>query len=244
MGGSVVLVVNADDFGLSDGVNEGIARAHEDGIVTSASLMVLRPAAAEAAAYARRRGELGVGLHVELGEWRFERGRWLTVHERVPPASAEMVAEEIRGQLAEFRRLMAADPTHVDSHQHVHLREPARSVVGALGRELGVPVRHLSPIRYCGDFYGQTDEGRPLPHAISSAALLSVLERLGPGMTELCCHPAAREDFESSYRGERIRELETLTDRSVRAAVHAAGLQLSSFAALEIASDPAAARYA
>ena len=47
------LIVNADDFGLSEGVNRGIIEAHERGIVTSASLMVLKPAAASAAAYGR-----------------------------------------------------------------------------------------------------------------------------------------------------------------------------------------------
>jgi predicted glycoside hydrolase/deacetylase ChbG (UPF0249 family) len=62
------LIVNADDFGLTSGVNAGIARAHEEGILTSASLMVRWPAAAEAAAYAARTPGLSVGLHVDLGE--------------------------------------------------------------------------------------------------------------------------------------------------------------------------------
>ena len=52
-GFETVLIVNADDFGLSEGVNRGIIEAHERGIVTSASLMVLRPAAASAADYSR-----------------------------------------------------------------------------------------------------------------------------------------------------------------------------------------------
>src|SRR5206468_2930594 len=59
-----LVVVNADDLGLSPGVNRGIIEAHERGIVTSASLMVRWPAAAEAAAYARSRPQLGVGLHL------------------------------------------------------------------------------------------------------------------------------------------------------------------------------------
>ncbi|MGA2658858.1 MAG: ChbG/HpnK family deacetylase, partial [Verrucomicrobiota bacterium] len=52
------LIVNADDFGLDPGVNRGIIKSHEYGIVTSASLMVRWPAAAEAAAYAREHPEL------------------------------------------------------------------------------------------------------------------------------------------------------------------------------------------
>ena len=68
-GGYRAVIVNADDFGLSAGVNRGIAAAFEGGIVTSASLMVRPDAAAEAASYARLHPVLGVGLHIDLGEW-------------------------------------------------------------------------------------------------------------------------------------------------------------------------------
>ena len=56
-------------FGLSEGVNRGIIRAHEQGIVTSASLMVRYPAAAEAARYALQHPRLSVGLHLDMAEW-------------------------------------------------------------------------------------------------------------------------------------------------------------------------------
>ncbi|HEU4340947.1 MAG TPA: ChbG/HpnK family deacetylase, partial [Candidatus Binatia bacterium] len=58
------LIVNADDFGQSHGINRGIITAYGDGIVTSASLMVRWPAAADAAAYARKQPGLSVGLHI------------------------------------------------------------------------------------------------------------------------------------------------------------------------------------
>ena len=66
---SRILIVNADDLGLSGGVNRGIARAHDEGIVTSASAMVRRDAIEEAAELARSRPALSVGLHVDLSEW-------------------------------------------------------------------------------------------------------------------------------------------------------------------------------
>src|SRR6185503_13954375 len=75
------LIVNADDFGLSPGVNAGVARTHEQGILTSASLMVRRPAAAAAAEYAQGTPALGVGLHVDLGEWARIDGEWKAVYE-------------------------------------------------------------------------------------------------------------------------------------------------------------------
>src|SRR5213080_2673487 len=61
-----VLIVTADDFGISRGVNRGIVEAHREGILTSTSLMVNRPAAIEAAALGRACPALSVGLHLEL----------------------------------------------------------------------------------------------------------------------------------------------------------------------------------
>ena len=55
------LIVNADDFGLSHGVNRGVTQAHAAGIVTSTSLMVYGSAASEAAAYSRRQRNFSTG---------------------------------------------------------------------------------------------------------------------------------------------------------------------------------------
>jgi predicted glycoside hydrolase/deacetylase ChbG (UPF0249 family) len=62
------LIVNADDFGQSDGINQGVVKAYERGIVTSASLMVRWPTASAAAVYARAHPDLSLGLHIDLGE--------------------------------------------------------------------------------------------------------------------------------------------------------------------------------
>ncbi|PYI83222.1 MAG: hopanoid biosynthesis associated protein HpnK, partial [Verrucomicrobia bacterium] len=60
------LIVNADDFGRSHSINQAVVRAHREGILTSASLMVNEAAAEEAAALAREHPQLGVGLHLTL----------------------------------------------------------------------------------------------------------------------------------------------------------------------------------
>src|SRR5881398_1755567 len=105
------LIVNADDFGQSRGINRGIAEAHERGIVTSASLMVRWPAAAEAAAYARGHPRLRVGLHLDLGEWVLRKGEWVARYEVVPASDSEQVAGEVARQTEKFRELMGRDPT-------------------------------------------------------------------------------------------------------------------------------------
>src|SRR2546426_8473794 len=83
MTGARYLIVNADDFGRSAGVNRGIIRAHQHGIVTSASLMVRWPAAAAAAEYARRHSRLSVGLHLDLGEWVYGSSNWTVLYQVV-----------------------------------------------------------------------------------------------------------------------------------------------------------------
>ncbi len=123
------LIVNADDLGLSGAVNEGVFAAHEEGIVTSTSLMAGRPAAPAAAAALAEHPDLAVGLHLE-------------------------VEEEFRSQLDRFRELVGRDPTHLDSHHHAHESEPAAAPAESLAAELGVSLRNRT-IPYEGSFYGK-----------------------------------------------------------------------------------------
>src|SRR5215212_5238159 len=126
------LIVNADDFGLSPGINRGIIRAHVEGIVTSASLMVRWPAAREAVQLAAAHSALSVGLHVDLGEWEQQGGEWRSVYEVISDTeSARAVRNEVAAQLRTFRQLVGRDPTHIDSHQHAHKEGPARHVLWA-----------------------------------------------------------------------------------------------------------------
>jgi predicted glycoside hydrolase/deacetylase ChbG (UPF0249 family) len=225
------LIVNGDDLGLSAGVNCGIARAHEQGILTSASLMVRAPRAADAAAYAHAHPALSVGLHVDLGEWHYTGEAWIAAYEVVPPDDAAAVGAEVAGQLERFNTLMGCEPTHLDAHQHAHREDPARAIVLELGERLGVPVRGFTPgIRYEGGFYGQSARGEPWPQGIAPEALCALLRTLPPGTTELGCHPAIDDESGSSYGRERTVETATLCDPRVRDALREEGIELRSFA--------------
>lgn len=227
-----VLIVNADDFGRSPGVNRGVIRAHEQGIVTSATLMVRWPDAEDAATYARR-GSISVGLHLDLGEWEYRDGEWHARYEVLAAQTQDAVSGEINRQLELFVRLVGRPPTHLDSHQHVHGNEPIRGALSMVGERLGVPVRNFtSGIVYSGVFYGQDGKGRPVPEAITVDALVDIIENLPAGITELGCHPAAGNDHASTYGRERVTELGTLCDPRVRAAIERAGVELRSFADL------------
>lgn len=228
------LIVNADDFGQSHGINQGVAIAHTDGIVTSASIMVRWPAVVEAVVWAQARQGFSLGLHLDFGEWRYDAisFSWVPVYEVVPLDNEELVRAEVRAQVDRFCELVGRGPTHIDSHQHVHLREPMRAIVTAEAARLGAPVRSVaSSACYSGAFYGQSAEGWPVPDAITAEALIALLEKLPPGVTELGCHPATEVDFPTMYREERIRELSALTDPAVKAVARRLGIRLVPFAA-------------
>lgn len=239
--GGRALIINADDFGMSAGVNRGIIEAHGHGIVTSASLMVRWEAAAEAVRLSRECPRLGLGLHIDLGEWMYRDGNWVALYEVVSLRDREAVAQEVRRQLELFRDLTGMNPTHLDSHQHVHREEPLRSILREIAQKTSIPLRHFSPrISYCGAFYGQTGTGSPCREAISGPALIDVLGELPPGITELCCHPGLDDELETMYCHERFEEVKTLCDAAVRSAVQDLGIELCNFhdlAPAELAGD-------
>jgi predicted glycoside hydrolase/deacetylase ChbG (UPF0249 family) len=227
------LVVNADDLGLSAAVNDGIFAAHDEGVVTSASLMVRQGAAPAAAERAGEHPALAVGLHLDLGEWNYEEGEWTLAYSHCDGDDREAVAAECRAQLERFRALLGRDPTHLDSHQHVHESEPAKGVAETLAAELGVPLRNRA-IRYEGGFYGQSGKGEPFPEGITPERLIELIRALPPGWTEIGCHPAAGPVPTSSYDAERQIELETLRDPEVRNLLNVMHINLCSFAQADL----------
>ena len=147
------LIVNADDLGLTSGVNRGILRAFRDGIVTSASLLVTGSAFEEAVALARQNPELDVGLHLALVEERAVLGRDVVptlVDEtgRFPRTSSEFfrravlgrinwdeVEREIAAQIARFQKT-GLRFSHLNSHQHLHMFPPVFQIVRRLTRRI------------------------------------------------------------------------------------------------------------
>jgi predicted glycoside hydrolase/deacetylase ChbG (UPF0249 family) len=100
------LIVNADDFGLSAGVNAGVVRAHREGIVTSASLMVRQPGTEAAVSAARDCPDLSLGLHFDLGEWEQRDGGWHPRYAWVDDSDAGAVVAEFERQLTTYRALV------------------------------------------------------------------------------------------------------------------------------------------
>jgi predicted glycoside hydrolase/deacetylase ChbG (UPF0249 family) len=246
------LIVNADDLGRTRGINAGIATAHRAGIVTSATLMVNYPAAAEVRALAAANPALGIGLHVQLtgGPAQLPAARLPSLVGRdglLPPkpeglgeADPAEVLAEVRAQLVRFRELLGRDPSHFDSHHHSHRVGAVFAAVVAVARETGRPVRladaQMGPLlRREGIATSDRFEEGFFDSAATLDTLLAIVAKLAEGTTELMCHPAVVDDElreSSSYALPRQRELELLTDPELKDALRARGVELTSFAAL------------
>jgi hypothetical protein len=214
-------IVNADDLGMSDEIDRGIFEALDRGIVTSASLMVDGPHAVEALRHIRRRSDVSLGLHVAFDD----RGRWL-----VNMQDSRAVRRELTRQLDAFVRLTGGSPTHIDSHHHAHLHFNVAWQFLEAGAHYHCPVRGLSEVYFVGRFWGQPELGRTDVTKISPDYLLAILKSLGPGVSEVSCHPGRMESRpDARYNREREVELQSLCDAKVKAAIAAEGIRLISF---------------
>ena len=210
-------IVNADDLGMSAAIDRGIFEAHDGGIVTSTSLLVDGPNAEAALQETRRRPDLGLGIHVAFGM----RGKQLA-----DAQDLDGVKRELDRQLTAFVRLTGGPPDHIDSQDHFHrLFNVARLFLEA-GRRYGVPVRGFSDVVYVGRFYGQPEFGRTDLSRISVDALVSLLQSLKAGVSEVSCHPGHLPGPDVVYNREREEELRTLTDGRVKTVIAEEGIQL------------------
>jgi predicted glycoside hydrolase/deacetylase ChbG (UPF0249 family) len=138
------LVVNADDFGFTRDVNEGIVEAHRNGILTAATLMANGAAFDHAVTLARENSSLDVGCHLVLVQ-----GRSVADPSRELPATmTELVRALLRGNLPVYEELLAQvrktvqagiRPTHLDTHKHTHLLPPVLEAVARLAHEFRIP---------------------------------------------------------------------------------------------------------
>ena len=131
------LIPNADDFGFTRDVNEGIIHAHRQGILTAATLMATGAAFDHAVMLAREDRSLDVGVHLVL-----------VGSDGFPPTVARLIRQIALGRIhiydelaAQVRKLQRAgiQPTHLDTHKHTHLLPPVLNAVARISSEFKIP---------------------------------------------------------------------------------------------------------
>jgi hopanoid biosynthesis associated protein HpnK len=149
------VIFSADDFGLTPGVNEAVERAHRDGILDQASLMVAGAAAEDAVRRARALPSLRVGLHLvviegpaisppaEIPDLVDPSGQFPSDQARLGcryffrPAARRQLAHEIRAQFAAFAATgLTLD--HANAHKHMHLHPTVGRMMIEIGRGFGL----------------------------------------------------------------------------------------------------------
>lgn len=250
------LIVNADDFGLTQGVSRGILRAHREGLVTSATVLASLPPEPELDAEAAACPCLGLGLHLNL-TW----GRPVSPPETVPSlvdaegrfgrdlaglqarAHPDDIRRESEAQIEAFARRFGRAPTHLDSHHHVHRLPGVMDAVVSVVLAARLPLRSQDAgfrdgLRRHGiattDHFVGDAQAEPY---WTTERLLDQLAILPLGLTELMCHPGLFDDDLAYSRYGRQREVErvTLCDPEARATVERLDIRLCHFGALDAA---------
>src|SRR5262245_8598176 len=250
------LIVNADDYGRTPGVNEGTLEAYVKGIVTSATVMVLEPAAEAGVQLARAAAPgLALGLHFAVtggGPCASPAasvprlapgGRFVRNVEDLPVRVPDTeVRRELEAQIALFEKMAGKAPTHLDSHHHSALHVSIQPVFADVAAEHGLPVRASNaragiqlresgvrvPDHFIESFFG--------PGA-TAANLKLLFEHLREGVSELMCHPGYPDEAllsGSTYAKEREKEIAALCDPSVREMLRASKIELATFRDLRV----------
>lgn len=246
-----LLIVNADDFGLSKGQNYGILEACRRGVVTSTTALINGEAIDHAAQLSRDVPELGVGMHFVLtlgmplsampGLTRDGLlGKWIWEQAEQNALPLDEITRELDCQFNRFVDLFGRKPTHIDSHHHVHMIPAIFPIVAGFAERKGVAMRV--------DREGQALHGLSLSAApstdgfssafygeeISEALFLKVLDdsaAQGETSLEVMAHPAFVDNTvrKSAYCWPRLAELDVLTSPSLKYAIAERGYRLGTF---------------
>ena len=244
------LIINADDFGLTQGVCRGIVEAINNGLVSSCTAMVCMPGAPERIARWAPHIEGKIGLHLQLtGDCQpclppEEIASLVTPAGRFPrrpehvQADPEQVAKEWRAQLGRLRDL-GVEPNHLDSHHHIHQRAEYVAVYADLAEEVGVPVRNQKrrlahmleargvahPATCVTDWFGANTNLEGLITCLKAAYQKTGADQL----VELMCHPGyADQELEtiSTYTSQRESELCVLISKEAETALQEMNAQV------------------
>ena len=227
---------NADDLGLTHGVNVGIVDCYNKGVVNSASLMTTTPYFEEAVSLIKEHLLDNIGLHFNLTEFQ----PLLTTHKTIVDENGfffrticdknNIDLKEVAAELeAQYQRAVTAGVviTHFDSHHHVHMSELLKKVFLKMAVKYALPLRKVpneyrNPVKWLKHFrlfkdhcfYTDSFSSEFYDGAIS----INVLEKIitnAKGSLEIMCHPGHVDAENGVYDLQRQLEIDVLTSDEI-----------------------------
>jgi len=244
---SMKLIINGDDFGLSEANTLGIIKAYKDGILRSTTMMTNMEHAAFAAGLMPKYPKLGVGLHLTLtmgkpilkthqtivdqnGDFRKQSEYYKKSFE----IDLEEIKAEYQAQMDRFIELTGKLPTHIDHHHSQCLVEEAPAIFFELAKKYDLPIRNgyalfgegydYQKVDFVRDFY---DDNATIEFFLEDSANLLSYE-----IVECMAHPGYLDNdmyHKSSYNLQRMKEMEILCDERVKNWVKENKIELVNF---------------
>lgn len=256
------VIVNADDYGLTREVSRGIRLAHQQGIVTSTTVMMNMPLVEEdLATLSRETPSLALGVHLTLtaGQPVLSAAEVKTLidkqenffglrelQKKVSDINLEEVRLEWKTQIEKLLGL-GYYPDHLDSHHHISYRNfDLFSVMLSLAHEYNLPIRSIpfqleqEKLEKTQQEYGVISPEKVVTNffgdSLSNAFLIQLLNSVKSGTIELMVHPGYSDSRllgMSSYTWQRVRELHILSSPRIRDFIHRGSLTLTNFSAVQ-----------
>lgn len=223
------LIVNADDFNLTEGISRAVFLTHDCGIVSSTSVMINFPLSSYQMAGLKKRPNLGVGLHLNVtsGFPKFKKASVYLSGKFNP----KQLAEEYESQIKKFRNIFKKLPDHLNTHHHIHAAPKVAVVLIKLAKKYNIPVRRAGASAQgvsTDYFFGNLSPQKYW----TKGSLLTILENLPNGTSEIMCHPGS-VDSElksiSSFLKGREAERQLFSNSSSRKFLMDQGIQLIKF---------------
>lgn len=230
------LIINADDFGYTKGVSEGILEGYQKGIIRSTTALCNMPGLPYAAELAKQAKGLGIGVHLTLtlGE-SLTKGKSLTsdgrqfksrkqFYEEVDQIDEEEAYTEFKAQIERFIHVFHQMPDHLDSHHSVHDAGKLLKVSTRLSEEYHLPMRRYSQFTFVPGFYAELATVEDLIALLTQHQNLAAIELMThPGFCDLELYR------NSSYHTARVKELDVLCDPRLRTFLQKENIVLTNY---------------
>lgn len=226
-------VFNADDFGLSKGVNEGILHCYQSGAITSASLMTNTLFFEDAVALIHQHGLPNIGLHVNLTEFKSILSSHNTIVDghgnfmRNIADSKQIEYAEVYAEIeAQYQKALSngVKITHLDSHHHVHMSYALRKPFIAFAQKNHLPLRKINfftrnPFKWLEfkmdtrkvNYYTDCFSADFYDDTVQLETLVAIIKKYPMGSLEIMCHPGYKDINNGIYNEQRENEMKILT---------------------------------